>query len=310
MIYKIIFILFFAVMCTSLFLSCDSINNPEKDSFLLEQDFSFETIDSDISLLKAGGMDIEGMDGIFSIGWNEIFRPFNNGSEVMGTAFAMAFGEEAGTIAHFRRLGINMGSVYINYASNQVELHKHSNDRKGVVYSLFKKPFGRSDNVLEFIPNENYEFEVTGSSLFSAATFTLTSPEALIDITSHNHADEIDPEQDLTLTWEGGKLNDKVGIRLMAHFRGKDGKKGPGGKGGPTGPPPRSPMKTVIFVILDTNTGEYTFTADQVQQLLKNDGTQHIVAGISQMDFQEVEHEGKILHTVMRNGNSVKLKAK
>jgi hypothetical protein len=96
----------------------------------------------------------------------------------------------------------------------------------------------------------------------------------------------------------------------MAHFRGKDGKKGFGSKGRPTGPPPRSPMETIIFVILDTNTGEYTFTADQVQQLLKNDGTQHIVAGISQMDFQEVEHEGKILHTVMRNGNSVKLKAK
>ena len=69
-------------------------------------------------------------------------------------------------------------------------------------------------------------------------------------------------------------------------------------------------METIIFVVLDTNTGEYTFTAEQVQELLKNNGTQHIVAGVSQMDIQEVEHEGKILHTVMRNGNSVMLKVK
>ena len=307
MIYKTIFILFFAVMFTTLFVSCDGVNDPDKDSFRSEQNYSLETIDSDLSLLKEGGMDIEGADGVFSIGWNEIFRPFDTGSEVMGTAFAVAFGEDAGTFAHFRRLGINMGSVFINYASNRIEMHKHSDRGKGTAYTLFKKPFGRSENILEFIPSEDYEFEVTGSEQFTAATFTLTSPEALIDITSHSHADEIDPAQDLTLTWEGGTPDEKVALRLMAHFRGHGGKKGPHGKGRPIGPPPRSPMETVIFVVLDTNPGEYTFTAEQIQELLKNNGTQHIVAGVSQMDFQEVEHEGKLLHTVMRNGNSVML---
>jgi len=307
---KTIFIIIFTIVFTTLFVGCDSVNNPEKDSFRTEQNYSFETIGSDLSLLKEGGMDIEGADGVFSIGWNEIFRPFDTGSEVMGTAFAVAFGEDAGTFPHFRRLGINMGSVFINYASNQIEMHKHSDDRKGVAYTLFKKPFGRSDNMLEFIPNVDYEFEVTGSDQFTAATYTLTSPEALINITSHNHADEIDPIQDLTLTWEGGNVNEKVAIRLMAHFRGHHGQRGPHGRPGPKGPPPRSPMETVIFIVLDTNPGEYTFTAEQVQELLRNNGTQHIVAGVSQMDFQEVEHEGKLLHTVMRNGNSVMLKVK
>jgi hypothetical protein len=164
--------------------------------------------------------------------------------------------------------------------------------------------------VLEFIASEEYEFEVTGSEQFSAATFTLTSPEALINITSHNHADEIDPAQDLTLTWDGGNLEGKVGIRLMIHFRGHHGQRGPNGNSGPKGPPPRSPMETIIFVVLDNNTGEYTFTAEQVQQLLRNNGTQHIVAEVSQMDFQEVGHDVKILNLVMRNGNSVMLKAK
>jgi len=305
---KSIFILFFATLFTTLFISCNEVNSPEEDLF--RQEDSYEVIGSDLDLLKEGGMDIEGADGVFSIGWNEIFRPFEHGSEVMGTAFAVAFGEDAGTFPHFRRFGIDMGSVFINYAANQIEMRKHSDERRGIAYTLFKKPFGRSENMLEFIPNEDYEFEVSGSNQFSAATFTLTSPEALIDITSHNHADEIAPTQNFNLTWEGGAANEKVAIRLMAHFRGHGGKKGPHSKGRPIGPPPRSPMETVIFVVLDTNPGEYTFTAEQLQELLKNKGTQHIVAGVSQMDFQEVEHEGKLLHTVMRNGNSVMLKVK
>ncbi len=305
---KTIFIIFFTIVFTTLFVSCNEVNSPGEDLF--QQEDSYEVIGSDLDLLKEGGLDIEGADGVFSIGWNEIFRPFEHGSEVMGTAFAAAFGEDAGTFPHFRRVGVDMGSVFINYTSNHIEMHKHSDERRGTAYTLFKRPFGQSENMLEFMPNEDYEFEVTGSEQFSAATFTLTSPEALIDISSHNHADEINPTQELTLTWEGGIAEEQVAIRLMAHFRGHHGQRGPHGKGGPKGPPPRSPMETVIFIVLDTNPGEYTFSAEQVQELLKNNGTQHIVAGVSQMDFQEVEHNGKLLHTVMRNGNSVMLKVK
>ncbi len=305
---KTIFIIFFIIVFTTLFVSCNDVNSPGEDLF--QQEDSYEVIGSDLDLLKEGGLDIEGADGVFSIGWNEIFRPFEHGSEVMGTAFAVAFGEDAGTFPHFRRVGIDMGSVFINYTSNHIEMYKHSDERRGTAYTLFKKPFGRSSDILEFIPNEDYEFEVTGSAQFFPVSFTLTSPDGLIDITSHNHADEINPTQELTLTWEGGIAGEKVAIRLMAHFRGNHGQRGPHGRPGPKGPPPRSPMETIIFVVLDTNTGEYTFTAEQVQELLKNNGTQHIVVGVSQMDIQEVEHERKILHTVMRNGNSVMLKVK
>lgn len=309
MLYKSILTFISTAIISVLFISCDQVNDPRED-FLQSEISSYDVINSDISLLKEGGMDIQGADGVFSIGWNEIFRPFNTSSEVMGTAFAVAFGDEEGTFPHFHRVGIDMGSVFINYAGNQLEMRKHTDERKGTAYSLFKKPFGQSDEVLEFIPNEEYVFEVTGSGMFTPTNFTLTSPDALIDITSHNHADQIDPTQNLTLTWEGGNPDGKVGIRLMAHFRGQDGRKGPHGNGHPIGPPPRSPMETVIFVVLETNPGEYTFTAAELQQLLKNSGTQHIVAEVSQMDFQEVEHDGKILNLVMRNGNSVMLKVK
>ncbi|MCJ7650752.1 MAG: hypothetical protein MUP85_19245 [Candidatus Lokiarchaeota archaeon] len=34
----------------------------------------------------------------------------------------------------------------------------------------------------------------------------------------------------------------------------------------------------------------------------------HIVVKVSQMDFGEVEHENGMIHTAMRNGNSVMMK--
>ena len=62
-----------------------------------------------------------------------------------------------------------------------------------------------------------------------------------------------------------------------------------------------------VIQILDTNTGEYTFTAERIQELLNRVDARHFVLGVSQMDFGEVEHDNGILHTAMRNGNSVKL---
>ena len=63
----------------------------------------------------------------------------------------------------------------------------------------------------------------------------------------------------------------------------------------------------IIFVILDSNPGHYTFTAEQIQELLNGIDTRHFVLGVAQMDFGEVEHENGVLRTAMRNGNSVML---
>ena len=252
MIYKTIFILFFAVMFTTLFVSCDGVNDPDKDSFRSEQNYSLETIDSDISLLKESGMDIEGADGVFSIGWNEIFRPFDDESHIMGMAFAVAFGEPNDRL----KFGLNMGSVFINYGDHQTELHKKSDDKRGTMYSLFKRPFGDSDQLLEFIPSTEYQFEVTGSDQFTPITISLISPSSLMNITSHSFSDVIDPAQDLTITWEGGNADGKVAVRLMPFSHRKKGRKD------------RLHFDHIIFEILDTNTGEYTFTSEQIQELL------------------------------------------
>jgi hypothetical protein len=275
-----------------LFNACNNVNSPDDRFSDFLENSSFQTIDSDLFLLKEWGMDIDASAGIFSIGWNEIFRPMDDELQIRGMAFAVAFGESNDR----GKFGLNMGSVFINYGDHNVELNKKTNDRRGTMYSLFKRPFGDSDQLLEFIPNIEYQFEVTGSDRFSPITLSLTSPEALMDITSHDHGNVIDPTQDLTVTWEGGNDDGMVAVRMMPFSLRKKGRRD------------RLHFDRIIIKILVSNTGEHTFSSAQIQELLNNVDSAHLMVGVSQMDIGEVEHDGKVFHTVMRNGNSVKLK--
>jgi len=280
-----------------LFIACNNVNSPDDRFGDFLENSSFQTIDSDLALLKDGGIPIDESDGVFSIGWNEIFRPFDD-ARIRGMAFAVAFGDQNDS----RKYGLNMGSVFINYGDHQIELHKKTHDNRGTMYSLFKRPFGHSDQLLEYVPDIEYEFQVTGSDAISPFSFSLISPSALMDITSHEHGNVIDPSQDLTITWDGGNADGKIAVRLMAHTRFDKGSRDRKRRG------PRHPHPDhIIFEILESNTGEYTFSSAQIQELLSNVDSAHLMVGVSQMDIGEVEHDGKVFHTVMRNGNSVKL---
>ena len=301
-------VLFFAALLASIFLfGCKSeVNSPAGNESLTDQ-LSYQTVDNDLALLKDGGMPLDSAAGVFSIGWNEIFRPIEDSSEVRGMAFAVAFGEKGTDLLHFRRIGLDMGEVFINYSGNHVEMHKKFHPMRGIAYDLFERPFGgcNRENLLQFIPNTEYQFEVTGSEAFAPILITLTSPNALMDIISPTNGQVIDPTQDLTISWEGGN-QDKVALRLMPHLRPPEG-----GHHGRHGEPPQSPpppMDRVIFVILDNNPGTYTFTSAQIQEMLNGIQANGIMAEVSQMDFGEVQHQNGMLHTAMRNGNSVMLR--
>ena len=289
------------------FTGCQSDpNSPDENSFLTDQP-AYQTVDSDIALMKAGGMPLDSAAGVFSIGWNEIFRPFMDTSNIRGMAFAVAFGDKVGDLIHLRKVGLDMGDVFINYGSSQIEMYKNVHPRRGIAYSLFERPFGHCEfeNLLEFIPNTEYQFEVTGSEDFAPITITVTSPSALMNITSPAFGEFIDPNQDLTINWEGGNQG-KVGVRLMPQMRPRRGPGGgPGEHHGGPGPEPMPPMDRVIFVILDENTGTYTFTAQQIHSLLDGIDSNGLRAEVSQMEFYDVEHPNGTLHTAMRNGNSV-----
>jgi hypothetical protein len=303
-------IIFLVISFFLFFWGCQSDpNSPDQNNSLTDQAL-YKTVDGDLALMNAGGMPLDSAAGVFSIGWNEIFRPFMDSSEVKGMAFAVAFGERPSDLPHFRKFGLDMGDITINYSGNQVEMYKNIHPRRGVAYSLFERPFGHcnSENMLEFTPNTEYQFEVSGSEAFAPITITLTSPSALMDITSPMFGEFINPAEDLTINWEGGNEG-KVGVRLMPDFRprrGHDG--GPGGMHGDPGPEPMPPMDRVIFVILDENTGTYTFTSEQIQELINGIPADGLRAEVSQMDFVDVEHPNGTLHTAMRNGNSVMMR--
>jgi hypothetical protein len=303
-------IIFLVISFFLFFWGCQSDpNSPDQNNSLTDQAL-YKTVDGDLALMNAGGMPLDSSAGVFSIGWNEIFRPFMDSSEVKGMAFAVAFGERPSDLPHFRKFGLDMGDITINYSGNQVEMYKHVHDRRGVAYSLFERPFGHCnpENMLEFTPNTDYQFEVSGSEAFAPITITLTSPSALMDITSPMFGEFINPAEDLTINWEGGNAG-KVGVRLMPAVRprrGHDG--GPGGNHGGPGHEPMPPMDRVIFVILDENKGTYTFTSEQIQELINGIPADGLRAEVSQMDFVDVEHPNGTIHTAMRNGNSVMMR--
>jgi len=279
-------------------------NSPGENGFLADQPV-YQTLDGDIALMKAGGMPMDSAAGVFSIGWNEIFRPFMETSNIKGMAFAVAFGEDPTDLLHLRKFGLDMGDLFINYTGNRIEMYKNVHPRRGVAYSLFERPFGHcnSENLLEFMPNTEYQFEVTGSEVFAPAIINVTSPTALMDIISPAFGEVIDPTQDLTINWDGGNEG-KVGIRLMPHLRPH---RRPGG-GHPRRGEEHPPFDRVIFVVLDENTGTYTFPSQQIQRILNGIPTNGLRAEVSQMDFGEVQHENGPLLTAMRNGNSIMLR--
>ena len=301
---KIVF-LFASVITSLLLFSCKSeVNSPEGNS---TDQLSYETVDNDLALLKGGGMPLDSAAGVFSIGWNEIFRPMDDSSRIRGMAFAVAFGEKDTDLMHFRKFGLDMGDVLINYAGNHIQLHKKFHEVRGVAYDLFERPFGgcNPENLLQFIPNTEYQFEVTGSEVFAPITITLTSPNALMHITNLTNGQLIDPAQGLTINWEGGNEG-KVALRLMPHLKPPMGERHEGHHGRHGEPPPA--FDRVIFIILENNPGTYTFTAAQIQDMLNGIQTDGLMAEVSQMSFGEVQHQNGMLQTAMRNGNSVMLR--
>ena len=280
------------------------INSPDKMNSEAIELYKFETVESDVALLKNFGVPVVEGDGVFSIGWNEVFRPFDDDSRIKGMAFAVAFGDTNTSSTVFPKHGINMGRINIDYAGNQVLMHKMYHRGRGVAYSLFNRPFGNSDILLEYLPATEYTFNISGSDKFTPTTITLTSPDSLINITNLTFGSIIDTTQDLTINWSGGNPTGKVAIQVMALFNHPRGNKGHDGDDPNMLPHPRN----VLVVILQNNPGTYTITAAQIQRLISELNAEKLVVGVSQFDIGIVEHDGKTLHTAMRNGTSVMLR--
>ncbi len=273
---------------------CSDVTSPDSQS---SDPGASSTIDDELSLMAAGGAEVSGGIGVFSITWDDRRHPFEDGSQSEGHAFAVGFTDEAEGAPPFCHAGIDMGSVFLSWNETQIEVPKREGRRGEIVYSTFSPPFEEEGPPVDFVPGTAYEFEVTGSDLFDPITFSVTSPPALIDITSHDDGEQI--SGDLTITWEGGEESEPVIVHVTAH---RPRRPGHGPRPGP-GPRPGEG----IFVVLETNTGEYTVTEDQIERLLSGVPANMIRAGVGQHVDVAIPHGEGEIRAIVHNGDGVVL---
>ena len=173
-------------------------------------------VDDEIMVSHLSGVPVDSSDGMFDIGWKPFVGPIAQDSEVLGDASVVVF-DTLATVSRPRssHAGEDIGSVTLNYAGTSLAFRKIQHFYGGTFYSLFPHLFGNASPGLTFVPNTSYDFDITGSSAFSAAKVSITSPPALINITSYANGQQINADSGLAITWSGGNPVAGVLIRII-----------------------------------------------------------------------------------------------
>ncbi len=270
--------------------------------------------DDELIISQISGVPVDSSDGVFDIGWNPFVGPIAQDSERLGDASVVVF-DTLATMPGRRSLheGEDIGSVSLNYASNSLALRKIQHFYGGTFYSLFPHLFGNASPELTFVPNTSYEFDVSGSSSFSAAKVSITSPQALINITSYTNGQQINGDSGLTLTWSGGNPVAGVLIRIIPMIVfGPDGfaPYGPGLRVRDSGLPPGIhyggpdgliQIDTGYTLLLATNSGKAVIPAAAIQELLY--ATSTLSVSVSEFSTVEFTQDNRKYLIVMRDGD-------
>ncbi len=299
-------ILFFitGIFLPLLLTGCSNSTSPNENQQITDQLNKSSVVESDMGVLNAEGLPMRDCDGVFELGWNELFGPIRWNDEVNGHAMAVVFGDTVHQ-RPFLRSGIDVGTIYINYNNSQIQLEKRTGPDGGIFYSLYPRFF--DDGHLDFIPGADYEFEISGSENFSPLNFTFAAPQGLIKVNSPEEDSVINPANDLTLEWSGGTADDPVAIRLMPVRPPQPPRQGPRHGEGMHPPMQLPPMGNPVFILLDHNPGTYTIASATIQNIIRQTGAEKLVCVVSQMDKNDVQHENRDLNFVMHNGDSVLL---
>ncbi|GAB4293674.1 MAG: hypothetical protein Kow0098_14710 [Ignavibacteriaceae bacterium] len=285
----------------------DSTSTEVTASEITEEEYITQAYEEDLNLLKDSGIPVDEYQGVFSVGWHQFFRPYLNEEDLVGNSFAAVFDSGYTSRPPFLPQGIDVGNVIINYSTNSVTLNKIFTPEGGVFYSMLAwapLPIGQN---LEFIPETEYEFEVTGSTEFDSLRFSVISPAQLISLTNLNDGQIIDPADDLTIMWEGG--TDSTTVITISPFYWPPEGIGAAIKPGDAGPPPpgHKYFENGIVIILDGNPGQYTVSGEAISELIANTGAGMISCNVGQMNPVPFEHDGKNYMSLMRNGDRVLL---
>jgi len=306
----------------------DTLLNSE--SVLAQSLTTDNVVTQDLTQLNKAGALTSSSYGVFSIGWNQFIGPNIVDAGTIGKAFVVV---HADTTAK-GPAGMDLGVVTLNYDTSNIELTKRKSPR-GVIYSTFDRGLRAPRTLpvnIPFIANGTYQFNVSGSTLFTSGTFTINAPASLLEITSNVDGDSVGASKDLSITWSGGSTTDSVLLRIIPHLRPEQfGGRGPGrhpGRGhngggmmhdGPFGddgmglvesgsPLDLGPEFHRGIVKVVANTGATTISASDLQLLLNGTESTELMVGVSQLIKTNVQHDNKTLTLLLRNGDRIVLK--
>ncbi len=271
-------------------------------------------VDDEIMVSHLSGVPVDSSDGLFDIGWNPFVGPLDQDSAVLGDASVVVFDTLATVLSpRSSHAGEDIGSVYLNYSGNSLEFRKIQHFYGGTFYSLFPHLFGNASPGLTFVPSTSYEFDVTGSSSFSAAKVSITSPSALINITSYANGQLINADSGLVITWSGGNPVAGVLIRVIPMLIfGPDGfsQYGSGLRVRNSGLPPGihyggpdRPIQidTGYTLLLASNSGKSVIPAAVIQELLY--ATSTLSVSVSEFSTVAFNQDSRKYLIVMRDGD-------
>jgi len=298
------------ILSIAMFIACESVVEPESsDTTIGELNFDASELDSEITLLKTAGVEIDSIRALFSLSWHEKTPPRLENSILRGNATAVAFDPESETFKpNPRALGLDMGVVTVQIDQTQLELHEFEHDG-GVRYSLFPPMFGRFSprsrefdiETLPFVRGGVYTFEASGTQEFQPLRVEVEAPTELVKITNHSDDETIDASSDLTVTWSGDVSADHIALVVAPAL-----KFGP--HHGPNFGRLHDRMRP-IFEHLEAGATSYTLPAATLQEALSHSNAGAITVHVSLGAHTELTNEqgGKIIVAV-RTGDEVRLK--
>ncbi len=329
------------IISISVIVGCSKSSGPvatndtslNSESVLVQSLTPENVITQDLTQLNKAGTVTSSSYGVFSIGWNQFIGPNIIDAGTIGKAFVVVHADTTAT----GPAGVDLGTVMLHYDTSNIELTKRTFPR-GVLYSTFDRGLRAPRTLpvnIPFIANGTYQFNVSGSALFTSGTFTINAPTSLLKITSNVDGDSVGANKDLSITWSGGSPTDSVLLRIIPHLRPEQfGDRGPGrhpgpgrdvggmmhdGNGGPFGDDGMRPMEGGLpldlgpefhrgIVKVVANTGSTTISASDLQLLLNGTESTELMVGVSQLIKKNVQHDNKTLTLLLRNGDRIVLK--